>query len=63
MLRPPNSGDQSMKSISRFIFIAIAFMALANTAHALTPREQLDQMVQQSQRRKTTTPCARRSSS
>ena len=50
MLRPPNSGDQSMKSISRFIFIAIAFMALANTAHALTPREQLNQMVQQLQK-------------
>lgn len=39
-----------MKSVSRFIFIVIAFAALATTAHALTPREQLNQMVQQLQK-------------
>ena len=50
MLCTLNSGEESMKSVSRFIFIALAFMALATSAHALTPREQLNQMVQQLQK-------------
>ncbi len=50
MLHTLNSGEEYMKSVSRFIFIAIVFMALASTAHALTPREQLSQMVQQLQK-------------
>lgn len=50
MLRTLNSGEEYMKSVSRFIFIVIAFAALATTAHSLTPREQLNQMVQQLQK-------------
>ena len=50
MLCTLNSGEESMKSVSRFIFIVIAFLAMATSAHALTPREQLNQMVQQLQK-------------
>ena len=50
MSRTPISGDQFMKPVSRFIFIVLAFLALATTAHAQSPREQLNQMVQQLQK-------------
>ncbi len=50
MLRTLNSGEEYMRSISRFVIFVLAFTALATTAHALTPREQLNQMVQQLQK-------------
>lgn len=36
-----------MKSVSRSIFIVITFLALATSAHAQSPREELQQMVEQ----------------
>ncbi len=44
-----STRDQSMKSVSRFLILATAFLALVTTAHAANPREVLKQLTAQLQ--------------